>query len=92
MPKTYIETQSILNEMQIDVNKEVKFRRALSYILEFKKSENSGYIEKINFKSNKIKIVLNNINLEQIKSHIEKKYKIINSSTFGNYTKIEVKI
>ncbi len=92
MPQTNIQTKSILGSMQREVTTEIKLRRALSYIFEFKKSRNNEVMEKISFKENKIKMVFTNITWLKIKRHIEKKYTISSNNTSGNFVTVVVEI
>lgn len=92
MPRTYIQTKSILSNMQKRVDKQLKIRVALSYILEFRKSKAEEFIERISYKNNKIKIVFRNISWFKIKKYIEKKYTISNNSTIGDFVNVEVEL
>jgi len=92
MPKTNIQTKSILQSMKKKIDSEIELRKAVAYILTFKKSRDSERIEKISFKENKIKVIFSNSTWRKIKGHIEKKYKISSNSTAGSFVTVVVDI
>lgn len=92
MPKTQIQTNSILEYMEKNVREAKEFKEAFSYIFEYREKTNTGSIETIDYRNNTIKIVFKDVDWSKIKRHIEKKFSILNSNTNGNFISIEVKI
>ncbi len=91
IPKTKLQMNSILNNMQDKVKKNKDFRKILSYVLDFNK-KNHTKIEKIVFKNKKLILILSNINWLKFKKYIEKKYTIISKKQTNKLLEIELKI
>lgn len=92
MPKTTLQTVSILKNMKIEVERNREFRESLSYILEFKKRVKKGTLEKISYKNDRILIVFKDVDWNNIKRYLEKKYSILSHSNTNDLLNIEVKI
>lgn len=87
IPKTNLQFNSILKTIEEKHKKNIKFKKAFSYILKYNQNiKNISYINK------KFIIDFNKIDEIKLKTYISKKYKIINLNSTRNSVKLEFEI
>lgn len=92
MPSSMLETNSIVSKMKSKVKNATALRDSLSYIFDYKKGSIKGKINKINFSANNIKLELYDVNYNQVKRYLEKRFKIVNNTKNKNIVRFEIKI
>ena len=92
MPKTMIQTNSIIEKLKKRVENEVKIRDALGHIFDFKSVIPKGTINKISLKNKIIIIDFINTDSSQIRNYLESKYGVIRDINKNNLTRIEIKL
>ncbi len=91
MPRTSIQTKSIIKKLEKTFNQQSNIREAFYYILSFKK-QNSIQIIDIKLKSNNIEFKLKDTQIDKIKQFVNKRYKVSLSKQNGDIITIGFKI
>jgi len=92
LPRSMLETNSVVSKMKRKIIKGTKLRESLDYIFDFKNRQTKGKLKQVNYSGNSIKLLFEDISYSQVKTYLSKKFKIIKNSKNKNQVRFEVKI
>lgn len=76
LPSTMLQTNSIIKNYDKEIEKNIKLREQIKYLLSYKKIEKNIFFEKINTKAQSLIVRVKNTNKNKFKQYIEKQYPI----------------
>ncbi len=92
LPLSMLETNSVVSKMKRKVIKGSKLRNSLDYVFDFNKRSSKGKLSRVSYSGNTMKLVFEDINYNQVKSYLAKKFKLIANSKNKNQSRFEIKI